>query len=483
MFKMLRLTRGSMRTSGRSYLPLYFAIVMILYTSSAGITTVYAMLSGFYRDFDEPLRIGWVVTSYYLVASICAALCGRLGDVVGRRRMAIAVLFIAGLGSIVSARASGLNGVIGGCALQGTTGCLTALALGIVREALPREKMAFAVGIVSAAGVTGGGLSFMVAGYLIDHFSWRGGFYMKVGLVVLTVAALLAYVPVPQRKLASLKNVNLLAGLAFAPGLAGVFVSFQLANEWSWHDANVWAVLVGSLLVLVVWGWHQIRQVDPLIDVRSLCRRPILLANVSISLLAMGCMQNGQVMSLLLQQPLWTHVGFGLSAGAAGALLLPLMGITLIGSPWGGSLAGRLGARSVALIGCLLIVAGWSAIALYHQSLSLVVAADVVALFGLSFVQPAVYLSVVEATPAERTSEATGMTFVFVNAFLSIGGQAVFLLLATSTVKSATAAGTYPSPAAYLLVFTYLIATATTGFLVAWLLPKPAAAAAVIKVA
>jgi predicted MFS family arabinose efflux permease len=256
-----------------------------------------------------------------------------------------------------------------------------------------------------------------------------------------------------------------------------VFVSFQLANAWGWRNVSVWAVLIGSLVAIVIWGWHQSRQADPLINVHSLGRRPILLANLSISLLAMGCMQNGQVMSLLLQQPLWTQVGFGLSAGAAGTLLLPLMAITLIGSPWGGSLAGRQGARSVALIGYLLVAAGWIAIALYHQSLSFVVAADVVALFGLSFVQPAAYLTVVDATPADHTSEATGMTFVFVNIFMSIGGQAVFLLLATSTVKSATAAGTYPGPATYLLVFIYVIATALAGLLAAWLLPKAGATA------
>jgi MFS family permease len=54
------------------------------------------MLGLFYREFDSPLRIGWVVTGYWLVASISAAICGRLGDVVGRRRMSLAILGIAG---------------------------------------------------------------------------------------------------------------------------------------------------------------------------------------------------------------------------------------------------------------------------------------------------------------------------------------------------------------------------------------------------
>ena len=90
----------------RSDIALYAAIVITQYAAAAGITTVYSMLSHLYRTFDDPLSIGWVVTSYWLVASVVAAIGGRLGDVLGRRRVAIAVLAIAGCGSLISATAA-----------------------------------------------------------------------------------------------------------------------------------------------------------------------------------------------------------------------------------------------------------------------------------------------------------------------------------------------------------------------------------------
>lgn len=459
-------------TSSGSELPLYATAALMTYTSAAGITTVYSMLSMFYREFNDPLHLGWVVTSYWLVASVCAALCGRLGDVLGRRRMSMTVLTIAGIGALVSARAHGLAGVVLGCALQGAAGTLTPLAIGILREALPKQKLPLAIGIVTAAGTTGAGVSFMVAGFFIDHFSWRGGFYMKATLALLTMIALLAVVR-PQAARSGALSKSGASGLLFAPAIAGIFVCLQYAKSLGWHNGLVWGGIVACLALLLFWGFQQSRQPNPLIDVRSLLQRPVLLANLSIAFLAMGFMQNGQVMSLLFQQPAWTGIGFSLSATLAGALLLPLNSISLIGGPTAGSLTRRLGARPVALTGCTLIIAASSAIALFHRTLPFVIVADLAGLFGLSLVQTSSYITVVQSTPAERTSEATGMTYVFLNTFIAIGGQIIFLLFANQTVsRPALGAGTYPSEAGYGFAFTFLIVTALAGLIVAWLLPQ-----------
>ena len=456
----------------RSELALYAAILVTSYAASAGITTVYSMLSHLYREFDDPRSIGWVVTSYWLVASVCAAIGGRLGDVLGRRRIAIITLAIAGVGSLISATAATLGTIILGCALQGTMGTLTPLMIGITRENLALEKVPLALGIIAAAGTASAGVSFMVAGYFIDQFSWHGGFYMKVALVVIAIAALLVLVPRPSSSRASLADVKILPGVLFAPAIGGIFVSLQLAASWGWSDVRVWALLLASALLLVGWAWYQSREVHPLINVRSLRNREVLFANLSMGLLAMGCMQNGQVMSLLLQQPVATGIGFGLSATLAGLILLPLNSIALVGSPLAGGLAGRHGARTVAVGGFVVIVAGWSAIAAQPQWFAWVLGANVVALFGLSLVQTATYVAIVHATPPERTSEAAGITFVFLNVFIAIGGQSVFLLLATSTVGLAGIRGTFPSAAAFALGFGFIIVTSLAGILVAWLMPR-----------
>lgn len=461
-----------MKDERAAALPVYAAVILVAYTATAGITTVYSMLKVLYATFDDPLRIGWVVTAYWLVASASSAICGRIGDLFGRRRMIVIMLAIAGAGSLLSALAPDLNWVILGCALQGTTGTLTPLMIGLVREVVARERVPFAVGVITAAGNVGTGVSFMAAGWIIDRFSWQGGFVMKVVLVAISIVALLAMVPASREKPGALPREGLLTGLLFAPAVAGVFVTFQLAATWTWHDPRTWAVLVGSLLLLAFWAFDQSRRAQPLIDVRSLGKREILVANLSVGLLAMGCMQNGQAMSLFMQQPVWTGTGLGLSAFEAGALLMAINAVALVASPWGGAMGWRFGARRIGMLGAALVLLGWMAMTLFHASFAFVVAADTVLMLGLAILQPVAYNTVVAATPPDRTSEATGMTYVFLNTFIAIGGQILFLLLATATVHDpAQGIGSFPADAAYTRGFGAIAGIALLGLFIASRLP------------
>src|SRR3954453_16169876 len=86
--------------AGKSTLPIYVACCLLCYTQAAGVTTIYSMASTLYRVFDDPLRIGWVITSYYLVAASSSAICGRFGDLLGRRRVALLMLAVAGVGAL-----------------------------------------------------------------------------------------------------------------------------------------------------------------------------------------------------------------------------------------------------------------------------------------------------------------------------------------------------------------------------------------------
>src|SRR5215217_3905568 len=143
---------------------IHFAVIVCAYVGVSGITTLFALLSHLYRQFDDPVGVGWAVTGYYLVSAVAAAVCGRFGDLYGRRHMVLWVLPVAAAGALISARSSSLGMITAGCALQGVAGALTPLTLGIVRESLPSARVPFGVGLVMASLVAGGGLSFMVAG-------------------------------------------------------------------------------------------------------------------------------------------------------------------------------------------------------------------------------------------------------------------------------------------------------------------------------
>jgi MFS family permease len=454
-------------------LGIYGALIACAYAGVSGITTVYSLLSTLYREFNAPLRIGWIVSAYYLVAAISAAICGRFGDLLGRRRIMLVILPVAALGALISATSSTLNGVILGCALQGVAGAVTPLVMGIAREALPAAKVPFAVGVIMAALVAGGGLSFAVAGVIIDHYSWTGGFYLKIVLASIAFAAVLVFVPDIRASAGMSRKVNVFAGLLFAPGVAGLFITAQLAQSQGWSHPTVIAALTGALAILAYWAQHEARDKFPLIDVRSLVKRQVALANLCFAFLCLGVMQNGQIISLFAQQPTWTRTGFGFTAAGSGAIMLALLSIALVAGPAGGTMTARHGARRVALHGFALGGAVWLVNAAYHQSFWLFFALCVVGSISVSIGQTAAYNLVIEATPAEHTSEAVGLSYVVLSIFMALGSQTVTALLATSRISDPShGSGTFPSDAAYTIAFGFISLMSICGLITARALPR-----------
>jgi hypothetical protein len=267
--------------------------------------------------------------------------------------------------------------------------------------------------------------------------------------------------------------VNLSKGILFAPALAAILVGVQLLPAWGLADFRVWAVFAGGALLLAVWARLQLRDPQPLIGLRILANRQIALANVCFVVVVLGAIQIGQILSMFFQQPLWTGTGLGLSATGSGLMHLVLDAVSIIAAPWSGKIAARYGGRRAALIGFGIIFVAWGWLALWHGDRGITLAGAALALSGYAVTAAALYNLILESTPAERTGEATGLTYILFTAFFAVGAQIVFALLGTSRVANAAhGALDFPSDAAFTLGFGYIAATGVLGFLLATRLPR-----------
>jgi MFS family permease len=426
----------------------YLALILLSFVAAAGITTIYCMLPALYVEYGAGSGPGWTVTSYLLVAAVCSALCGRLGDLSGRRRVALVVLCIACIGAIISACSASLEGLILGCALQGTAASLMPLSMGIARECLEERRVPVAIGIIGAAGTAGAGLAYMVAGIVIDHFAAHGAFWMKATVALIAVAALLAFVPRPRLAPQSLRGINLTRGVLFAPAIAAILIGVEKSRQWGLGDWRVVTGVASGILLLVYWSRFEAREKRPLIDVSLLRNRAVVLANVAVAWVALGCEQNGQVFSLFLQQPVASGAGFGVSTTRLGWTMLGLNSIAVLVSPFSGALSARIGAREVGMLGAVVSALAWVLLAVAHDTLfqTLVAAAFIVA--GFSLVLPALYVLVVQSVPEERTSEAAGMTYVVMATAMAVGAQILFGILSGSG---------FPTERAHVTTFLYIV--------------------------
>ena len=108
----------------------------------------------------------WVLTSFFLSASVATPIFGKLGDLYGKDRVLPVVLALLCLGSVMCALAPSIGWVIAGRAVQGVAGGIFPLSFGIIRDTFPPERVAGAIGLLSAVFGVGGGIGLPMAGIL-----------------------------------------------------------------------------------------------------------------------------------------------------------------------------------------------------------------------------------------------------------------------------------------------------------------------------
>jgi MFS family permease len=451
-------------------------------TSAFEASMIYAALSGLHRIYGDPLLVGWLITGFLLVSAGAAAICGRLGDLFGRRTVLLWMLVFSALGSALSAWATSLEWIIVGRAIQGMSAAILPLCFGLVRENMPAAKVPLAVGVIAGTAMLGASFGYMAGGFIVDRFPWQTLFYVSTAMAVLSFATVWLWLKPTAGAASSAKSLDLVGGVLFVPAITGVVFAISKAKAWGWLDGRMLGLLVVSLILLLLWVRHELKHPNPLIDVRLLANRQIGLANLCFALAAFGSFQSQLILLPLLQQPTWTLVGLGITATLAGTLKGGMAAMGMFSASWGGSLAGRYGGRYVLLIGAVMLTLTWLVLTINHASLAFVLIANIFIVFGMTVLYAAVPNLVVEAAPADRSSEATGMSSVIRAIGGALGAQAIAYALASSTISDPShGPGRYPTDDAYTAAFALVAAASFLCTIAAWFLPRrvPSAKASV----
>lgn len=440
-------------TGRRAIVQIFIAFILAEFTAAMELSAVYTALPALMRAFPDSANVAWVVTVHFLVYASAAALCGKLAELYGLKRVLLAALLIAGTGSIISASSTSLTTLIIGRGMQGVGSAAVPLTYGLVRVLMPPARVPMAVSIVAMAATVMGSLGLLIGGVMIDHFPWQFIFWLSASICALAILAAIAFLPAtPPRS--DPGKLDIIGAILFVPAITGVLLSITHARKAGWSDPDTLSTLGAALLIFAVWIRHELTEADPLIDLRLMMRRQIGLGDACMVFLALGALQHTQVLPIIMQQPQWTGLGFGLTATVTGLLQLPIMLLYLCGSPLSGYLAGRYGARQATLVGAALISIGWVAIALNHSNLWFLMAMDYVQALGMAVLYAAIPNLIVEEAPSERVSEATGVLSVIRSVSLGIGSQLVAFTLTLAVIADPDKGpGKFPADTAYSLTF------------------------------
>lgn len=414
---------------------------------------ILAGLSAWQRITGDPVMVGWMVSSYLLVASVGAALFGRLGDIFGRKQVLLLTILIAGVGSTISAMAENFTIMVIGRAIQGAAGAVMPLCYGLVREHLPADRMPFGVSLIVATAASASAIGLLIGGYLTDHYGPQSIFTASAVSAFAIAAVIALFLPnSPTTKFPS--NFDWLGGTLFAPGVGALLYALSTLHS-GWNAIIAMAVSVA----LLSWWWrHERRHSAPLIDVNLLANRNCLLANLGMFMGALGVMQLTQVTSLLTQQPIATGTGLGASATFLGAVKLPALAFGVAGSMVAGWLIPRYGQRTPIVAGALGIVFPTLVVAFAQTHLAMILMTIYVTSMGINLFYTALPTVVIAAVPSDRTSEATGLMAVFRATGQALGSQVIAVLLAVSLIKLPDGRS-YSSEESYMYAFLFMSAT------------------------
>lgn len=139
--------------------------------------------------------VAWILTAYLLSASVLTPILGRVGDMIGKERVLVAVLIVLGIGSLVSALAPSLGVMIVGRVIQGAGGGVFPLAFGIVRDEFPRDRVPGGIGLISSLLGIGGGLGLVLPGVIVENLSYHWLFWLPMFAVAITTVLTVRFIP------------------------------------------------------------------------------------------------------------------------------------------------------------------------------------------------------------------------------------------------------------------------------------------------
>ncbi|MEA2270988.1 MAG: hypothetical protein QOC64_3598, partial [Solirubrobacteraceae bacterium] len=220
----------------------------------------------------------WLLTAFLLTSSVATPIVGRLGDMYGKERWLLICLGLFGGGSVISALADSLAVMIAGRAIAGLGGGIFPLAIGIIRDEFPREKVATGIGTISAMFGIGGGIGLVVAGLLVDGAGAEWIFWLSAAASAVAGWATWRYVP--ESPVRAEARIDWLGGLLLSGALLTLLLGVSEGNRWGWLSAGVLGLLAASLVLTVVWARWEWRVTDPLVDLRLMRGRAVLTTNL-----------------------------------------------------------------------------------------------------------------------------------------------------------------------------------------------------------
>jgi EmrB/QacA subfamily drug resistance transporter len=299
-------------------------------------------------------NLSWVLNAYLIAFGSLLLLAGRLGDLIGRKRMFVSGLAAFTVASLLCGLSADPAMLITARFAQGIGGAMvSAVSLGMIVTLFPEPReQAKAIGAFSFVGAAGASIGLVLGGVLTETIGWHWIFFVNVPIGVLAMLPA-AKVLEAERGTGRQDGADWLGAVLVTAGLMLGVYAIVGTSRYGWGSARTLGEAAVAMALLAAFVTRQATARTPLLPLRVLQARALAAANLA-QLLVIAAAFGFQVMITLYMQRI---LGYG--AAASGLGLLPtaaVIGTVALGLS--ARIAARFGPRAMLLAGLGLITAG-----------------------------------------------------------------------------------------------------------------------------
>jgi MFS family permease len=396
------------------------ALALPMLVASLGTSVANVALPALARGFGVGLpQAQWVVLAYLLSVTVFIVSAGRIGDILGRRRVLLAGIALLGAGAILSALAPTLGLLVLARALQGLGGAIAmGLSVAMVHDVVPKARAGQAMGVLGSMSAIGTALGPALGGLLLARAGWQAAFLLLLPPAALAYWLVRRTVPAP--------HTASQTGWADFDGwgsvwLGGTLLALALALTARAGAVAALALGLAALAGLALFVRHEARTATPLLDWHQLDQRAL-----AGSLGANGLV-SAVMMTTLIVGPFHLSRGLGLAEAAVGLTLALGPLIAMASGVPSGRLVDRYGSPRVASAGLAAMALATLALGLMPAAAGLAGYLAAIALLtpGYQLFQAANNTAAMAGVPATQRGAVSGVLGLSRNLGLIVGASAM----------------------------------------------------------
>ncbi|MGW2524922.1 MFS transporter [Streptomyces sp. NPDC001617] len=410
----------------------------------------------------------WAVTATLLAAAVATPVVGRLGDMIGKRRMLLVSIVLLVSGSVVAALADSLVPMIIGRTLQGLAAAVVPLGISIMRDALPAERLAGSTALMSASLGVGGALGLPAAAFIADRWDWHILFWTSA--VLGAVAFVLVLLIVPESTVRTGGRFDLVGSLGLSAGLVSLLLTVSKGGDWGWTSGTTLGLGAAAIVILLAWGFWELKAKQPLVDLRTTAKPQVLFTNLASIALGFSMFAMSLVLPQLLQLPTQTGYGLGKSMLTVGLVLAPQGLVMMIMSAASAKVTKAKGPKVTLMIGALIVASGYALNILLMSEVWHLVLVSCIIGAGVGFTYGALPALIMGAVDPSQTGAANSLNTLMRSLGTSFASALAGVILAQMTTDFGGHA--LPSENGFKVVMAIGAGAALLAFVVATFIPR-----------